>query len=515
MSNSYQPKKEIHELEFLYKVGKILSSTTDMARLLDSVLELLASEMSMNRGTVSILHPHTQEIVIDAAYELGVKEKMRGKYKIGEGITGKVVATGRPMAVPKIQNEPEFLDRTRSRSKLDKSHISFICVPINVSDEVIGTLSADHVFNENISLDEDVRLLSIVASMIAQTVKARQASEEEKEELKAENIDLKKKLQERFRPENIMGNSKIMREVYKLIFQVAKSNTTVLIRGESGTGKELIANAIHYESLRRSKPFIKVNCSALPVDLLENELFGHEKGAFTGALNTKKGRFELADGGTIFLDEVGDFSPQTQVKLLRVIQERDFERLGGTQTIKVNVRVIAATHKDIEQAVAERHFREDLYYRLNVFPIHIPPLRERKTDILLLADYFLEKYASLNSKKMLRISTPAIDMLMSYHWPGNVRELENCIERAVLLSEDGVIHGYHLPPTLQTDKATRTELKGTLKSMKDAFEREIVIEALKRNRGNLSQAASELETTKRIFSYMVKKQGIDYRRFRV
>ncbi|MBW2149293.1 MAG: sigma 54-interacting transcriptional regulator, partial [Deltaproteobacteria bacterium] len=295
---------------------------------------------------------------------------------------------------------------------------------------------------------------------------------------------------------------------------VAKSDTTVLIRGESGTGKELVANAIHYESLRSSKPFIKVNCAALPVDLLENELFGHEKGAFTGALTEKKGRFDLADGGSIFLDEVGDFSPQTQVKLLRVIQEREFERLGGMHTIKVNVRIIAATHKNLEQALSEGHFREDLYYRLNVFPIHIPPLCERKADILLLADYFLEKYAHLNHKRMLRISTPAIDMLMSYHWPGNVRELENCIERAVLLSEDGVIHGYHLPPTLQTDRATRTELRGTLKSMKDTIEREIVIEALKRNRGNMTQAALELGTTKRIFSYMAKKQGIDYRRFR-
>ena len=302
--------------------------------------------------------------------------------------------------------------------------------------------------------------------------------------------------------------------MYDLIAQVSRSDTTVLIRGESGTGKELVAHAIHYNSHRAEKPFVKVNCGALPESIVESELFGHEKGAFTGAIATRKGRFEIAHGGSIFMDEIGDLSPTTQIKLLRVIQEKEFERVGGTATIKTNVRVITATNRPLEQLIRETKFREDLYYRLNVFPIHVPPLRERKTDIPLLADFFIERYSRLNHKAVRRISTPAIDMLMSYHWPGNVRELENCVERAVLLSADSVIHGHHLPPTLQTAEASGTTHSGTLESTLHAVERDLILDALKASRGNRAKAARALGISERIMGLRVEKLGIDAKRFR-
>ncbi len=304
-----------------------------------------------------------------------------------------------------------------------------------------------------------------------------------------------------------------MQMVYDLIAQVSKSDTTVLIRGESGTGKELVAHAIHFNSLRAVKPFIKVNCGALPESVVESELFGHEKGAFTGAIATRKGRFELANGGTIFLDEIGDLSPTTQIKLLRVLQEREFERVGGTATIKTNVRIITATNRDLEHLIAEGRFRQDLYYRLDVFPIHIPPLRERKTDIPLLADFFVEKYSKANNKTVRRISTPAIDMLMTYHWPGNVRELENCMERAVLLSSEQVIHGHHLPPTLQTAEASGTTHAGTLEGTLERVERDLLVDALKAARGNRAKAARALGISERIMGLRVQRFGIDARRF--
>lgn len=299
-----------------------------------------------------------------------------------------------------------------------------------------------------------------------------------------------------------------------MISQVCRSNATVLIRGESGTGKELAANAIHYNSQRAKQPFVKVNCAALPANLIESELFGHEKGAFTGAIRQKLGKFELANKGTIFLDEIGSLDMDLQVKLLRVLQEKEFERVGGHHTIKLDIRIIAATSKNLEAALDEGTFRSDLYYRLNVFPIYMPPLRERKTDILLLADHFLEKYSKENSKDIRRLSTPAIDMLMQYHWPGNVRELENCIERAVLLCDERVIHSYHLPPTLQTGEESDTVPALSLEEAMANMEREMIIDALKNTHGNMSKAAQMLHITERKFTYKAKRYGVGYRTYR-
>ncbi len=506
--------REIKELKLLWEVSQALGRSMDLREVVGPVLNALAERMGMARGALTLVNRRTEEIYMEAAHGLSELQRRRGRYQIGEGVIGKVVETGQPVIVPHISNEPMFLDRTGARKDLKKEDISFICVPIKIGAEVIGTLSADRLFEGSISLKEDVRLLSIIASMVAQAVRLRQEIQEEREILIQENLRLQSELKERFEPSNIIGKSKGMKEVYDLIAQVSKSNATVMIRGESGTGKELVANAIHYNSLRANKPFIKVNCAALPETVLESELFGHEKGAFTGATHERKGRFEMAQGGTIFLDEVGDLPPMVQIRLLRVLQEREFERVGATTTIKVDVRIIAATNRNLEKLMEEGKFREDLYYRLNVFPIYIPPLRERKTDILLLTDFFVERYAKANNKRIQRTCTHAIDMLMSYHWPGNVRELENCIERAVLLSNEGVIYGYHLPPTLQTSTSTGTIPYGTLQGELEGLERDLIMDALKTTRGNIAKAAQILGTSERIIGLRIQKFNINTKRYR-
>ena len=507
-------REKDRELQVLYEISQKLGTAGDLEDALQSVLRLLSRRMGMQRGTVTVLAEGLGEIAIEVAQGLRKSEMKLGRYKLGEGITGKVVETGRPVAVPRIADEPLFLDRTGARKRIDKANVSFVCVPIMVKGHAIGTFSVDRLFSKEVALEEDVRLLSIIAVMIAQAVASRRRVQQEQKKLAQENVRLREELKERFHPRHIIGNSRPMQEVYDLIQQVAHSNATVLLRGETGTGKELVADAIHYSSARAPKPFEKVHCAALPDSLLEAELFGYEKGAFTGAVQQKKGRFELASDGSIFLDEIGDLNPGAQVKLLRVLQNTEFQRLGGTRTIRANARIVAATNQDLETAVKAGTFREDLYYRLNVFPIYLPSLRERRSDILLLADCFLERYAHANGKEMRRISTPAIDMLVSYHWPGNVRELENCIERAVLLSHDGVIHGHHLPPSLQTGSATGTRLSGTFESLMGAYEGEVLVEALKSARGNKAKTARLLGTTVRILSYRCRKLGIDTRQYR-
>ena len=507
-------KRELEELSLLFEISQTLDKSLDLRDVVGPLLRTMASKMGMMRGTLTLLNRESGEIAIEEAYGLSESQRERGKYKLGEGITGKVIQTGKPAVIPRISEEPLFLNRTGARKNLKKQDISFICVPIKLGKEIIGALSVDRLFGDTVALKEDLRLLSIISSMIGQAVRLRQQMRMERKQLLEENIQLKEQLKDRFRPANIIGKSKAMQAVYDLIAQVSKSNTSVLIWGESGTGKELVANAIHYNSLRASKPFIKVNCAALPETVIESELFGHEKGSFTGAIGQRKGRFELAHGGSIFLDEVGDLSPATQIKLLRVLQEKEFERVGGITTIKTDVRIIAATNRNLEKLVEEEKFREDLYYRLNVFPIYMPPLRERKTDIPLLADYFVGKYSKANHKNICRISTPAIDMLMSYHWPGNVRELENCVERAVILSNDDVIHGHHLPPTLQTAEATGTTSGGNFQETLNNLERELILDALKSSRGNQTKAAQTLGLTERLMGLRVKKYKIDPKRFR-
>ncbi|MCP3930830.1 MAG: GAF domain-containing protein, partial [Bacteroidetes bacterium] len=379
---------DLEDLSCLYEITKNLASSRDLSECLDITMGILASMKEMENGTVTIVNPHTGKLEIEVAEGITAEGRKRGKYKIGEGITGRVVAAGKPIIVPHISEEPLFLNRTRSRGDINTQDRSFICVPLKHGDNVIGALSVDKVYQNGLTdqANSDLRFLTILSGLIAQTAKRIQSVNHEKDELRFENLKLKRELSKKNQINDIIGNSSRMQEVYEMIQRVVDSNATVLLRGESGTGKTLVAKALHYNGKRKEKPFIVVNCSALPETLLESELFGHEKGAFTGATSQKAGRFEQAEGGTLFLDEIGEISHTIQVKLLHVVQERNFQRLGSAETINCDVRLVAATNRDLEKAVSERTFREDLYYRLNVFPVYIPPLRERRTDILLIAE---------------------------------------------------------------------------------------------------------------------------------
>jgi Nif-specific regulatory protein len=499
-----------NEVQLLGAMAQVFAESLDLEVTLESALQLLETHLKLRRGTITLLDPETETITIKVAHGLSEESKRLGIYKIGEGITGIVVQTGKEVVVPDIGKDPRFLDRTGARTKEKGERTAFFCVPIKLEAKTVGTLSADRVAGTGTDFADCVRLLNVVAVMVGQTLKLQRLVEKDRQTLRQENLRLRQELKARFNIHNMIGSSNAMQQVYRLIEQVAQSNTTVIIRGESGTGKDLVAHALHYNSLRADKPFVKVNCTALPETLLESELFGHEKGAFTGAIDRKLGRFEWAHGGTIFLDEIGDFSLNLQVKLLRVIQTKEFERVGGRETIKSNVRIIVATNKNLEEAIKAGGFREDLYYRINVFPIFLPPLRERKDDIMLLADNFLEKFAKENSKHITRISTPAIEMLTSYHWPGNVRELENCVERAVLVCNEDVIRSEHLPPSLQINRKViaDTGSKMTLTEIIENKEKEIIIDMLKKVGGSQRKAAVELGVTERILGYKIKKYGI-------
>ncbi len=501
------------ELSVLQQVGNVVAESANLHEIVYKIFEILDDRLGMSRGTLRLLHPATSEITTDVAYGVSEEAKRRGKYKIGEGVTGRVIEKGEPAVIPRVDEDPRFLNRTRARGDITRKDISFICVPVKLGTEVMGAISVDREYDPSIDLADDVNMLEILAGMIAQSVKLNRILEAE-ERLLSENIKLKDELKEKYNIHNMIGNSSSMHLVYENIIQVATSNATVLIRGESGTGKELVAHAIHYNSPRAQKPFVKINCGAIPENLLESELFGYEKGAFTGATERKQGKFELADGGTMFLDEIGELPLALQVKLLRVLQEKEFERVGGVKTIKINVRIVAATNTNLEDAIRDNTFREDLYYRLNVFPIYIPQLHERKTDILLLAEHFLSKYSRENNKRIKRISTLAIDLLNSYHWPGNVRELQNCMERAVLVCNEDTIQSTHLPPTLQ--RVDTVEVRGqlSLAHQVENFEKELIVDALKKTRGIKAKAASYLSTTERIIGYKMKQYQIEYKKFR-
>ena len=503
---------EVRKLGTLMEMGQALAGTLNLQAGLYAVLEVLERRCGAVRGSITLLEESSGMLVVEAAFGYPLRAG-RIRYRIGEGITGKVAETKSPAIVPRVSGEPAFLHRGVPRGdRTDDT--TFLCVPILLDGSTAGTLAIELAVAAERDTERMIKVLRIAAGMISQSLRIQRLVDAERRRLVEENTQLRQELRERYEFTNIVGNSGPMRQVYEQVAQVVGTNTTVLIRGESGTGKELIAHALHHHSARADKPFIRVNCAALPETLVESELFGYERGAFTGAQARRKGRFEQADGGTLFLDEIGELSLSTQVKLLRVLQEREFQRLGGTGTVRVDVRLITATNKDLEKALADGSFREDLYYRLNVFTIYVPPLRERKSDVLLLADHFLEKYARLHNRSIKRISTSAIDMLMSYHWPGNVRELENTVERAVLVADGDVIHGHHLSPILQTAEASGTVVSTSLGGAVAAFESNLIQDALKSTRGNRARAARLLNTTERILSYKVRRYGIDPHRFR-
>jgi Nif-specific regulatory protein len=495
------------ELAALHAISKILAQPGELRDQLEMILNELSTRLGMQRGMISLLDRDKQEAWLDVAHDVNI-DGLEVTYKPGEGITGKVAETGRPMAVANLGQEAHFLDRTGARRHLNRSELSFLCVPIIYDGNVVGVLSADKVAKQVENLDKELAMLSSVAELMAKAVHIRALEEENKRLRKIVGS-------ERTPSMDIIGHSKAMQEVFGLVAQVADSNTTVLITGETGTGKELIARAIHKNSPRKGGPLVQVNCAAIPDTLIESELFGHEKGAFTGALQTRRGRFEEANGGTIFLDEVGELSAAAQVKLLRVLQEKRFQPLGSSRVVNVNVRIIAATNRNLEQDILADRFRADLFYRLNVFPIYLPPLRERGSDVILLADHFLLKYSKELGKPVKRISTRAIEAFLGHKWPGNVRELENCIERAVLMTRTDVVDTHHLPPSLQVkEKETDRREKSKLSSVVEAQERTMIIDALTETGGNQTKAAKILGTTKRIIQYKISKMGIDPKRFK-
>ncbi len=510
-------RRQITELSCLYEVTRALSGNLKLKAALNKVLEIMADHLGMVRGTITLLKPGSSELQIEVAHGLTAEARRRGHYKLGEGITGRVVATGDPIVIPNITKDPRFLNRTRTRavSRQDRP-VSFICVPINHGSYTIGALSIDRYAAPDVSLEDDLRLLTIISSLIAQSVIRLHEANVERQSLLSENRKLRMALAEKYRVGSLIGNSSQMQEVYEMVQRVAESNATVLLRGESGTGKSLVAKAIHFNSRQAKGPFVNVNCSTLPETLIESELFGHAKGAFTGAIQQKKGRFELANKGTIFLDEIGDLPHSVQVKLLGVIQDKEFQRVGDTKTIRINCRIIAATNKNLEEAMERGEFREDLYYRLNVFPIYLPPLRERKTDIILLAEHFLEKFSKEHGKQIKCFSKAALDCLMQYNWPGNVRELQNYIERAIIICDENVLRIHHLPASLQLS-GEDGELSSRRKSFADAvagFEKELIMEALSETGGNQTKAARLLNSSLRIINYKIKKYGIDTNAFK-
>jgi len=494
--------RENRILSALLEVSKVLNSSFDLEKNLSRTMRVLGDFLEMERGSVFLFDQITKELKIVAAQGLTREQIARGKYKIGEGIVGRVLEKGSPMVIRNVGEEPLFLNKTGSRFK--KGGISFLCVPIRFKGESIGVLSADRIFKDSeVTIDEDIRVLEIVASIIAQYAvlwNHYRESEQERE-------NLKRQLKGKYSLPNIIGTSDRMQEVFEAVHRVSDSKATVILYGESGTGKELIAKAIHYMSPRSKGAFIKFNCASIPEGLLESELFGHEKGAFTGAINARKGRFELANGGTILLDEVGDLPINLQPKILRVLQEKEFERVGGEKTIKVDVRLLAATSRNLEELVSRNKFREDLFYRLNVVPISMPSLRERKEDIPLLTEFFLGRFNQENNKEVT-LSADALRVLVDYHWPGNVRELENTIERIVVMSGGNIIRPADLPINLKLPSHEEILQRESLRAGIEDIEKSSILDALEKTGWVQAKAARLIGLTPRQIGYKMKKYGL-------
>jgi len=515
------------ELLALHRITKLIGKAVDLETTLASVMKVLNDTMQMERATLLLLDKMTGRLMIKVSCGLTVEEKQRGVYKPNEGVYGKIFQTKAPFVVPDIHSEPLFLNRTGSRPAFSKERLSFLGVPVLMQEKTVGVLSVDRLFGSEISFDEDVRFLTVLATLIAQFITLHEEIERKEAKLQEENRSLKAKLHSRHDGHYIIGHSKPMQEVYSIIEKIAPSSATVLLLGESGTGKELVARAVHESGGRRNKAFIKVNCAALPETLLESELFGHEKGAFTGAHATRPGRFELANKGTIFLDEIGEMPLALQAKMLRVLQEKQFERIGGSKTYDVDVRIVAATNVGLERAVEQGEFRADLYYRLNVVPIQLPPLRERMEDIPLLLNHFLSMSNQRNGKKLM-LTSELLDFLIDYPWPGNVREMQNMVERMIILAEGDRLTLADLPPNVLTWKSnavssvmpvteqaevsapahdTSLVPRGGRKSLQE-LEKEEVEAALRRHGWVQVRAAKELGLTQRQIGYRIKKYGL-------
>ena len=506
---SKDPKFSYEHLEFLNKIAIHLVGVKDLNRALIQVLDWLSEKWNMRRGVITLASRSGEKVqgnIFSNDIPPGLAQKM--VYNEGEGITGNVFSTGESVFFDELTEEADFLDRSGLRQDLNLEDMVFFCIAIKYRGEVIGTLSVDKDKSKADEQELDFLMLQELACLIAPFVQNARLEE------RLEVLNNAKKSSGVFT--RLIGKSEAMSNVKKLAMKVSDTPTTVLITGETGTGKGVIAEILHELSPRKKHPFVEVNCGAIPEALIESELFGHEKGSFTGANDRRIGVFERAGCGTVFLDELGELPLALQTRLLRVLQTKKFERVGGNKTQTMNARVIVATNRDLEQNIIDGSFRQDLYFRISVFPIVMPPMRVRgKADVMLLMDYFATYFSKQMGIEITRFDTPAIDMLTAYHWPGNVRELENVIERAVLLTDTGVIHGHHLPPSLQMNKySSKKEEHGDFNTRVEALEIELITDALKDCRGNQSNAAQQLGLTQRIMQYKVKKYEIDYRKFR-
>jgi Nif-specific regulatory protein len=420
------------------------------------------------------------------------------RLRAGAGVAGRVAESGRPIVVPSVRQEPMALAEMADPAAWRDELLSLVSMPLWVGGRCVGALSVYFACPATSGFETRLETLRVLAAAVARRLRVP---------VSVAAVAPAREVPERavFEYANMVGTCAAMRQVYEEIGQVARTTATALILGESGTGKELVAQAIHANSDRAGRPFIKMHAAAFPETLFESELFGHERGAFTGAIGRKKGRLDLAQGGTLFLDEIGDLPLATQVKLLRVLQFREYERLGGTETLKADVRLIAATNKNMTLAVANGAFREDLFYRLNVFTITVPPLRERLADVPALAEYFLQKYAREHRRSAHGFASRAMDRLCNYSWPGNVRECENAIERAVVACEGPLVEERHLPETIRAAEPGATGARLSLAQAVENLERRMIGEALGESRGNLARAARALGTTERILRYKVEK----------
>ena len=496
------------ELETLFQVSRVLSRSLNFKETLDGVLNALHEGVALERGMVSLIDAASGELQVSLVYGVSDAVTEEVSYLPGEGVVGTILKTGNSIVVECIMNEPRFL----SRMGIYNPQGAFVGVPIRIGQKVVGVLAAQPAPSISNQLEEYQRFLEMVANLIGQSVRLSQEVAQEKREIVEERDVLRRTVRGKYGFDNIIGHTQSMRRIFEQVRLVAKWNTTVLIRGETGTGKELIANAIHYNSPRARGSFVKLNCAALPETLLESELFGHEKGAFTGAVAQRKGRFEQAEGGTVFLDEIGEISASFQAKLLRVLQEGELERVGGSKTIHVDVRVVAATHRDLEAEVEKGRFREDLYYRLNVMPLYLPPLRERMEDIPEIARFLVEK-VSTSQGRPLSLTDAALRILMHHDWPGNVRELENCLERASVMTEGNTIDRDAILLTGIDEKISSS--RGAVQELDlddpNLDEREKVIAALEQAGWVQAKAARLLDMTPRQIAYRIQTLNIKVR----
>jgi len=518
-----------NEIKLLYEIAVMLTSSADIQETIEKSMRLLKRNSYLDRCTLFMLNEAMDTLDLYASIDLTPQQKRMATYKLGEGATGLAAQSAEPIVIENIHSNINYLNKVGS---LSAQSISYVAVPILRDDGVIGVISANIDKESVLNFDDIVRMLTIVGTLFGGSLVKQQEFAKEKESLVELKTYYKDQALSEYKFENIIGTSTKMRQIFSMLEAVAPSDATILVRGETGTGKELIATAVHNLSKRKNGPFIKLNCAAISETLLESELFGHEKGAFTDAKEMRKGRFEIADGGTLFLDEIGDVSASLQVKLLRILQEQEFERVGGTKTIKTDVRLVAATNRNLEQMVKDGEFREDLFYRLNVIPLNLPPLRERFEDVKLLIEHHLKIFLKEHHKKMV-LSKAALELLLDYPWPGNIRELQNTMERIVLICPDGEVtpemlnhvlpfnyQKMHMPQektveVVQQEVTTEapvpqesTPAVHTKMSLQD-MEKESIIKALIDNRGIQTKAATQLGMTARQIGYKIKKYNIE------